>query len=146
MGTDFDVRIITTKKGFKTMNDFIEKELKREGNRDYANALNELFFKKETTNLVLFGWNSINFDSEYTDYNLIRMALQNLEEVDISYSLSVKDNEMQEIHEYKFDSKENDYIYIPIPSIVYKFDDKATINEIFESEKEIESELECDME
>lgn len=145
MGTDFDVRIITTKKGFKAMNDFIEKELKREENRDYANALNELFFKKETTNLVLFGWNSINFDSEYTDYNLIRMALQSLEEVDISYSLSVKDNEMQEIHEYKFDSKENDYIYIPIPSIVYKFDDKETIKELLDSEKELESEIEYDM-
>ncbi len=146
MGTDFDVRIITTQKGYTTMNEFIEKELEKEENCDYSNALNELLFKKETSNLVLLGWNSINFDSEYTDYNFIKMALQNLEELDISYSISVKDNELQEVHEYKFDSKQNDFIYIPIPSIIYKFDDKATINEILESEKEIESELECDIE
>lgn len=144
MGTDFDVRIITTKKGFEIMNEFIEKELKKEEN-DYANALNELFLKEETSNLVFFGWNSINFNSDYTDYYFVRMALDNLEKIDISYSISIKDNELQEIHEYKFDSKENDYIYIPIPRFIYEFDDKETMKELFDSEKELEAEIECDM-
>ena len=144
MSTYSDVRIITTKKGFTQMYDIIKDELEKTENKEFSNALDNLNVKYFTPNFVLFGWDYINYDSNFSDYKFVKDALNKLEELDISYSISVKCESMQEVHEYKFESEKNNYIYIPIPSIMYSFDDKETINELLDSEKDLE-EMECDM-
>ena len=59
MGYRSDVRIVTSKKGFKKLNDYVKNYLK-DKNEDY-NLLEHLDFKVENSYEKYFGWNGIKW-------------------------------------------------------------------------------------
>lgn len=59
MGYRSDVRIMTTKKGFKELNEYVKDYLSKL-NHDEYNLLDNLEFKAENDYAVYFGWNWLN--------------------------------------------------------------------------------------
>lgn len=142
MGYRSDVRIITTKDGFEKMMNYINEELSKKENENYDNPLNKLDAKEETTNLIMFGWDWIKYDSLNLSYKLVQDSLKKLEESNISYSICINGEEIGDVERYRFDSEKDKEIKIPVPSIGCKFDDKETKKDLEFAEKELQEYIE----
>lgn len=117
IGHKSQIRLITTKEGLSVLqrlNVFI--------NDDFL----QVILKKATINktfgqVIYLGWNDVNLSKE----SLLKDAMIDLEEHDISYTLSIigESTEEEELNLH-YESKTKEIKSLPFPSIIYTFDEK----------------------
>lgn len=131
MGHKSQVRLITTKEGLsilKTLNVFI--------NDTFLQAiLRNTTINKTFGDIVYLGWDNINLTKEL----LIKNVMIDLEERDISYSLSIiGENIENEIENLQYNSKNSKIDELPFPSIIRTFDEEDIEKQLKGLEKYIE--------
>jgi hypothetical protein len=114
MGYRSDVRIITSKKGFKELEKYVTKYLK--GNDDY-NLLHQLDIDNSNDYERYFGWNSVKWyenSDGFEDVDAVMNGLQDLEEKDLSYRYARIGESYDDYEEKSYESdneKEQDLDY-----------------------------------
>ena len=129
MGYRSDVRIITTKKGFDELNNYVKKYLKEKGNYDY-NLLDNLKFKAENDYAVYFGWNYLKWYEGYDSVDAIVDGLNHLKENNRSYRFARLGESYDDYEEESFESDLEEEQDLDYPSMLREFDDSYVIEEM----------------
>ena len=129
MGYRSDVRIITTKKGFDQLNNYVKKYLKEKGNYDY-NLLDNLKFKAENDYTVYFGWNYLKWYEGYDSVDAIVDGLNHLKENNMSYRFARLGESYDDYEEESFESDLEEEQDLDYPSMLREFDDSYVIEEM----------------
>lgn len=129
MGYRLDVRIITTKKGFDELNNYVKKYLKEKGNYDY-NLLDNLKFKAENDYTVYFGWNYLKWYEGYDSVDAIVDGLNHLKENNMSYRFARLGESYDDYEEESFESDLEEEQDLDYPSMLREFDDSYVIEEM----------------
>ena len=129
MGYRSDVRIITTKKGFNELNNYVKKYLKEKGNDDY-NLLDNLKFKAENDYAVYFGWNYLKWYEGYDSVDAIVDGLNHLKENNMSYRFARLGESYDDYEEESFESELEEEQDLDYPSMLREFDDSYVIEEM----------------
>lgn len=127
MGYRSDVRIITTKKGFDELNNYVKKYLKEKG--DY-NLLDNLKFKAENDYAVYFGWNYLKWYEGYDSVDAIVDGLNHLKENNMSYRFARLGESYDDYEEESFESDLEEEQDLDYPSMLREFDDSYVIEEM----------------
>lgn len=128
MGYRSDVRIITTRDGFKKLKTYTEKYLK-EKNWKYGNLMDYFDVNYNDNKCNYFGWNGFKWydgSPDYEDVNAIVKGLEHLAKNDISYRFTRIGEEFTDIDTYSYDS-EKDNEYLDYPYVDRSFDDNYFI-------------------
>lgn len=128
MGYRSDVRIITSKKGFDKLKNYISEYLKE--NKSDDNILDYLDAKKECKNFVYLCWDNIKWYDEYISVEAITKGLDDLEEKGYSYRISRFGEEYGDYEESYFDGEKDKNSNIPFAWFERKFDDDHIDKEI----------------
>ncbi|MDO5556948.1 MAG: hypothetical protein Q4G05_01705 [Clostridia bacterium] len=135
MGYRSDVRIMTSKNGFKKLNEFVSENIKKNKN-EYSNLLEDIDVKKETSRACYFGWNYVKW---YEDFNpeviAIMSGLRHLEEEDYSFRYSRIGESYDDYEEFYHDSDKDSEQDLDFPSMIREFDDEYII---FNMDKDVE--------
>lgn len=128
MGYRSDVRIITSKKGFKELNNYVKDYLSKIDESNY-NLMEDLKFKVENKYSCYFGWNWVKwYENSYPSVDAIMSGLEHLREKDLSFRYSRigenYDDYETDYHESEKE-EEQDFEY---PSILREFDDDYVID------------------
>ena len=132
MGYRSDVRIVTSKKGYKVLDNYVKKYL-RDHNKDRTwNLLKSPKIKKETPYTTYIGWDCLKWYeySDYVDVDAIMTGLDYLKENGYSYRYSRIGENYDDYDEKYYESEneeEQDLIY---PSIIREFDDDYIFQEL----------------
>lgn len=129
MGYRSDVRIITTKKGFDELNNYVKKYLKEKVNYDY-NLLDNLKFKAENDYTVYFGWNYLKWYEGYDSVDAIVDGLNHLKENNMSYRFARLGESYDDYEEESFESDLEEEQDLDYPSMLREFDDSYVIEEM----------------
>ena len=127
MGYRSDVRIVTSKKGFKKLNDYVKNYLK-DKNEDY-NLLEHLDFKVENSYEKYFGWNGIKWYDGcegYEEVTAIVEGLSKLTEDDFSYRFARIGESYDDYETYSYESEREEEQDLEYPSFIREFDDEYT--------------------
>lgn len=116
MGYKSDLRVITTKEGFKVLNDFVTKKNDKLG----FNIIEKLNINKEFKNLVYIGWNRLNG----TATDIIEESLYELEDNDISFRYCCIGENLDDIQEKQYTSEKDENLHIPSISYIRDFDEE----------------------
>lgn len=123
MGYLSDVRIVTSKKGYEVLDNYVKKYLRdREISRTW-NLMKQCNFMKKTENEVCFGWNSLKWYEEYEDVKAVMSGLNNLRKNDYSYNYARIGESYDDFETdcYESNSKgEKDLTYL---SVIREFND-----------------------
>lgn len=135
MGYRSDVRVVTSKKGYKVLQDYVEKQLGKD-NSDY-NLLDspDVFIKGR--NGVLIGWNSIKWyeNSDYKEIDAIKLGMNHLADKDLGYRFARIGESYDDYEERSENGKDDDYL--PYPSMIREFDDTSVEDELnYDARKE----------
>ena len=132
-----DVRIITSKNGFKKLSEFVEKYLK-EKNLDMkkCNLMNSLDINVSNKEQCYFGWDHIKWYDGYSEVDSIMRGLDNLVEEEYSYRYMQIGEYYDDIEEEYYDGDKEKDIYLEYPCIIREFDDDYVKDLI--QDKEIE--------
>lgn len=128
MGYRSDVRIVTSKEGFKKLEEFVENYLKeKQVDIEEYNLLNSLDIKSQGKGQCYFGWDSIKWYefSDFEEIDAIVAGLQYLKEEGYSYRFTSIGEELDDIEENSYDGDKDD-IDLEYPSIIRQFDDDYT--------------------
>ena len=128
MGYRSDVRIITSKKGFKELNNYVKDYLSKTDESNY-NLMEALKFKVENKYSCYFGWNWVKwYENSYPSVDAIMSGLEHLREKDLSFRYSRigenYDDYETDYHESEKE-EEQDFEY---PSMLREFDDDYVID------------------
>ena len=129
MGYRSDVRIITTKKGFDELNNYVKKYLKEKGDYDY-NLLDNLKFKAENDYAVYFGWNYLKWYEGYDSVDAIVDGLNHLKENNSAYRFARLGESYDDYEEESFESDLEEEQDLDYPSMLREFDDSYVIEEM----------------
>lgn len=123
MGYRSDVRLVTSKKGYETLEASVKKFLGKD-NSDY-NLLDNPDVLIKGKNGVLVGWNSIKWyeDSDYKAIDAIEAGMNHLADKELGYRFARIGESYDDYEEKSEDSKEDDYL--PYPSMIREFDDAS---------------------
>lgn len=138
MGYRSDIRIITSKEGYKKLNEFVEQYLK---DTEEDNLLKECDIKNIGKEQCYFGWDSVKwYENDFKDVDAIMEGLNHLGENEYSYRYMRIGESYEDIDEQFFDGqKEKDKdVYLEYLSMIREFDDEY-IKELI-SEKTLENE------
>lgn len=127
MGYRSDVRIITSKKGFKELNKYVKNYLKDSSESDY-NLMDNLKFKAENDYACYFGWNYLKWYEGYGSVDAIINGLEHLKEKDMSYRISRIGESYDDIEEEYYESEKEEEQDLEFPSMLRQFDDEYTIS------------------
>ena len=122
-----DVRIVTTKDGFKKLKEFCNEYINKIDRDDY-NLINNLNVKEEKDNLVYFGWNEIKWP-DYTDGSYVDAVVKGLyylEDINISYIYCRLGENYDDYDERQYHADTDEYL--TFPSIIREFNDNVFIN------------------
>lgn len=108
------VRIITTKKGYK----FLEQESKH--NEDLQELFKDIDINKKFADLQLLGWDSLGEN----DVEELQESLEKLKEKDITYKFMSLGEDLVDIQSESYTSKKDEQKFIPSPYIIHEFDDE----------------------
>ena len=144
MGYRSDVRIVTSKKGFKVLDDYVKKYLREHDKNRNWNLLKRPDIKKESPYTTYIGWNCLKWYeySDYVDVDAIMTGLAYLKENDYSYRYSRIGENYDYYDEQYYESdneEEQDLVY---PSIIREFDDDYIFDELDRELNSNESEIE----
>lgn len=126
MGYRSDVRIITSKKGFKELNKFVNNYLKDSLEAEY-NLMNNLKFKAENDYACYFGWDYLKWYEGYDTVDAIINGLNHLEENDMSYRFSRIGESYDDYEEKSYESEKEEEQDLEYPSMLREFDDDYVI-------------------
>lgn len=144
MGYRSDVRIVTSKKGYKVLDDYVKKYLRDHDKNRNWNLMKRPNIKKETPYTTYIGWDCLKW-YEFSDYegvNAIMTGLDYLKENGYSYRYSRLGENYDDYDEQYYESdneEEQDLVY---PSIIRAFDDDYILEELDREIKSSESEIE----
>lgn len=144
MGYRSDVRIVTSKKGFKVLDDYVKKYLREHDKNRNWNLLKRPDIKKETPYTTYIGWNCLKWYeyADYVDVDAVMTGLNYLKEKGYSYRYSRIGENYDDYDEQYYESdneEEQDLVY---PSIIREFDDDYIFDELDREIKSNESEIE----
>ena len=144
MGYRSDVRIVTSKKGYKVLDDYVKKYLRDRDKNTNWNIMKRPNIKKETPYTTYIGWDCLKWYefSDYEDVNAIMTGLDYLKENGYSYRYSSLGENYDDYDEQYYESdneEEQDLVY---PSIICAFDDDYILEELDREIKSSESEIE----
>ena len=127
MGYRSDVRIMTTKKGFKELKKFNDKYLadhKNINGFEEYNLMNNLNIKKENKYSVYFGWDWLKwYEGSYAGVDAIVEGLNHLEEKDLSYRFARMGENYDDFEESYYESEKEEEQDLEYPSMIREFDD-----------------------
>ena len=125
MGYRSDVRIVTSKKGYKVLDNYVKKYLRDHDKDRTWNLLKSPKIKKETPYTTYIGWDCLKWYeySDYVDVDAIMTGLDYLKENGYSYRYS----RIGEKYYESENEEEQDLIY---PSIIREFDDDYIFQEL----------------
>lgn len=126
MGYRSDVRIITSKKGFKELNKYVKNYLKDSSKSDY-NLMDNLKFKAENDYACYFGWNYLKWYEGYDSVDAIINGLEHLKEKDMSYRFSRIGESYDDYEEESYESEKEAEQDLEYPSMLRGFDDDYVI-------------------
>ena len=144
MGYRSDVRIVTSKKGYKVLDDYVKKYLRDHDKNRNWNLMKRPNIKKETPYTTYIGWDCLKWYefSDYEDVNAIMTGLDYLKENVYSYRYSRLGENYDDHDEQYYESdneEEQDLVY---PGIIRAFDDDYILEELDREIKSSESEIE----
>ena len=144
MGYRSDVRIVTSKKGYKVLDNYVKKYLRDHDKDRTWNLLKSPKIKKETPYTTYIGWDCLKWYeySDYVDVDAIMTGLDYLKENGYSYRYSRIGENYDDYDEQYYESdneEEQDLVY---PSIIRAFDDDYILEELDREIKSSESEIE----
>lgn len=128
MGYRSDVRIITSKKGFNKLKDYVNDEMRKLPNGTMIyNLLENLDLEYENDNSKYFGWNNVKW--YYEDVDMVMTGLKYLEKNDYSYRYARIGEGIDDCEEDYFESLYNkDEQDLEYPSIARYFEDDYIID------------------
>jgi len=143
MGYRSDVRIVTSKRGYKELLKSISDYYKKNNvPKEYQfDLINNLDVNGENKFQKYFGWNSIKWYS-YPDVEAIEEGLRKLEEKDLSYRFARLGENYEDYEEYYHDSSNEKEQDLEWPSLERYFNDSYVIEHINEQDKRIKEEVE----
>lgn len=112
MGYRSDVRIMTSKKGFKLLNKYVKDRISNCENKGIYNLLEDIEFNHENDNAKYFGWNNVKW--YYDDVDFIMDGLQELKKKDYSFRFARIGENYDDYEEDYYDStkeEEQDLLY-----------------------------------
>ncbi len=130
MGYRSDIRIITSKKGYEILKEFVEKYLKENklDVKDY-NLLESLEVKKEGKEQIYFGWNWRKwYEGDYPEVDAIMDGINYLGENEYSYRYMRIGESYEDIEEQSYDGEKDNEICMEYPNMIREFDDDYTKN------------------
>ena len=142
MGYRSDIRIITSKDGFKKLSEFVENYLK-EKNLDIKeyNLLETTDIKLEGKEQCYLGWNSCKWYEEYyPEVDAIMDGINYLGENEYSYRYMRIGESYDDIEEQDYDGEKDKDIYLEYPCMIRGFDDEYIKDLV--ADKNIENEEE----
>ena len=144
MGYRSDVRIVTSKKGFKVLDDYVKKYLREHDKNRNWNLLKRPDIKKETPYTTYIGWNCLKWYeyADYVDVDAVMTGLNYLKEKGYSYRYSRIGENYDDYDEQYYETdneEEQDLVY---PSMIREFDDDYFFDELDREIKSNESEIE----
>ena len=81
MGYRSDVRIITSKKGFNKLKDYVTDRIAKSNNPNIYNLMDDIEFEYDNGYSKYFGWNNVKWYYEDVDYVMdglfLKLFLQN---------------------------------------------------------------------
>lgn len=121
-----NIRIITSKKGFDRLKEYVDTYLEEKGRGKDYNLLDNLTIKKENDYEVYFGWDWLKwYEGSYDDVDAIMKGLELLSEHDYSYRFARIGESYDDYEEQSFDSdNDEDEQAIDYPSMERYFDDE----------------------
>lgn len=140
MGYRSDVRIVTSKKGFKELKKFTDNYLK-EKNYTYGNLLDDCQVISENKWSKYFGWDSIKwyeYCDDYEDVSAIMEGLKHLEKNDMSYRYARIGESYDDYEEFSYESENEKEQDLEYPSMVRYFDDEWVKENMHQFDKEEE--------
>lgn len=143
MGYRSDIRIVTSKKGFDKLKEYVSDYLKKEKKDDSYNLLNDFTVYKENKYQVYFGWNYLKwYEGSYADVDAIMIGLDKLAENDYSYRYARLGEEYDDYEEQYHESDNEDEQDIEYPNMIREFDDDYVIENLNAQERIEEREAE----
>ena len=144
MGYRSDVRIVTSKKGYKVLDDYVKKYLSDHDKNRNWNLMKRPNIKKETPYTTYIGWDCLKWYefSDYEDVNAIMTGLDYLKENGYSYRYSRLGENYDDYDEQYYESDNEDEQDLVYPSIIRAFDDDYILEELDREIKSSESEIE----
>lgn len=139
MGYRSDVRIVTSKKGFEKLKDYVSKTIANSENPNMYNLMENLNFEHENDYSKYFGWNNINW--YYADVNIIINGLHKLEEEDLSYRFARMGENYDDYEEESYESEQEEEQDLEYPCFTRGFDDDYVIEQM-DQYKKIEDNIE----
>ena len=138
MGYRSDVRIVTSKKGFKVLDDYVKKYLREHDKNRNWNLLKRPDIKKESPYTTYIGWNCLKWYeySDYVDVDAIMKGLDYLKENDYSYRYSRIGENYDDYDEEYYESNREEEQDLTFPSVIREFDDDYVFEDL---EREIKS-------
>ena len=129
-----DIRILTTEDGIKVLNQITKKD---DFGKNIPDLIKNAKINKKYGPLVYIGWENLNLSQEI----LIRNAIGELEEHNISYRFSEMNDEVAETNELYYTSeKDGDLPYISIIHTFYDEEMFATLEYYSKDDKNIDEE------
>jgi len=123
------VRIITTKNGFKELKKFNKEYFANNPNINNDDLINNLDFKEEIKDKVYFGWDRIKWYTGYKYVDLIMDGLAYLAKNDFSFSFSRMGDDLYDYDVLYYKSKVKKQS-LNLPYIIRQFDDEKTKNNL----------------
>ena len=142
------VRIVTSKKGFDVLKEFVDNYIKEHSQeKDIINLLERIDLKYENSKQCYFGWNEMTNWNEYFNKSVCAISdgLMDLQEKDYSFRFYRLGEDKEEYEEYHYDATREGEQDLEYPNIIREFDDryicdiihKQKFNELEENKEEI---------
>lgn len=139
MGYRSDVRIITTKKGYKELKKVADEYANK---YDSSNLLESPDILEVTKKGCYIGWNWIKWYEEYEEVDAIVKGLDLLEEKNISYRFARCGESYDDYEEFVYDSEKDNGSDLDYPPLIREFDDDYIIEGLNQDKKSVkENEL-----
>ena len=134
MGYTSDVRIVTSKKGFKELKKYVDNYLK---DKNEYNLLDNIQYKTDNKYSCYFGWDYVKwYEESYDSVIAIMDGLDHLRENNYSYRYSRIGENYDDYDEHYFESEIEDEQDLEFPSLIRAFDDYYVISNMINADKE----------
>lgn len=136
MGYRSDIRIVTSKDGFKKLKEFVIKYLeeKKLDTKEY-NLLDSMDVKAEGKEQVYFGWNWMKwYEGDYPEVDSIMEGINHLGEKEYSYRYMRIGESYDDIEEQSYDGEKDNEIDLEYPNMLREFDDNY-VKQLLEDKK-----------
>ena len=140
MGYRSDVRIITSKKGYNKLKDYVTDKIAKSNNPNMYNLMDDIEFEYDNGYSKYFGWNNVKW--YYDDVDYIMEGLQELRNEDMSYRFARIGENYDDYEEEYYESEQEEEQDMEYPSMVRYFDDDYVVDKMKTYENVNDKEIE----